>query len=163
MAKLGLNAKLYWRSAGSYESPTWTENTLISDLSQSAAWGEAEANARESRIEQAVKAMLGLEWTGKLKKKPLDATYEAFMNAFLSDEVLDLLILDGDKDVEGNRGWRIDAQIFDASEDQSMTNALYEDIRIKPIIITHAALAVKVAAGPLLTYSTPGVNGGTFA
>lgn len=163
MAKIGLNAKLYWRSAGSYGSPTWTEASLVSDLSVNVTWDEADASARESRIKQMVKTLLTLEFTGRLKKKPLDATYEAFMNAVLSDGVLDVLVMDGDKAVEGNRGWRCDAQVFSATEDQAMSNALFEDIVLKPSVETNPALAVKVDAGGVLTYSTPGTNGGTFA
>lgn len=163
MGLLGINAKLYWRSNGAYESPGWTENQLISDFTQDVKWGESEANARESRIEQALKAMLGLNWSGKMKKKPLDPTYEAFMNAILSDDILDLLILDGAKDVEGNRGWRVDSQIFDGTEDQGLKNTLYVGIVFKPILLLHPPLAVRVNSGGALTYSTPGVAGGTFA
>lgn len=163
MAKIGLNAKLYWRSAGSYASPTWTEATLISDLTVNPTWDEADASARESRIKQTVKTLLALEINGRLKTKPLDATWEAFMNAMLSDGTLDLLVLTGDKAVEGNRGWRADFQVFSGSQDQSMANALYEDLVLKPSVETNAVLAVKVAAGGVLTYSVPGENGGVFA
>lgn len=163
MAKLGMNAKLYWRSAGTYGSPTWTEVTLISDLSIDVTWDEADASARESRITQTVKTMLPLSFTARLKKKPLEATYEAFMNALLSDGSLDLLILDGDKATEGVRGWRCDCQVFAGSEDQAMGNVLFEDMTLKPSITDNLVYAVKVAGGGTLTYSTPGVTGGTFA
>ena len=163
MAKIGLNAKLYWRSAGTYGSPTWTEVTLLSDVTVSPTWEEADASARESRIKQVVKTMLALEVTGRMKKKIGDAAYLAFMNAMLSDGTLDLLVLDGDKAVEGNDGWRCDWQVFNANEDQSMSNALYIDVTLKPSITTNPALAVRVGPGGTLTYSTPGTNGGTFA
>lgn len=163
MAKLGMNAKLYWRSAGTYGAPTWTEASIISDVTIDVTWDEADASARESRITQVVKTMLPLSVTARLKKKPLDSTYEAFMNAIISDDALDLLILDGDMTVEGTRGWRADWQVFSGSEDQSMGNVLFEDMTLKPSITDNLVLAVKVAAGGVLTYSEPGVNGGTFA
>lgn len=163
MGLLGINAKLYYRSAGSYASPTFTENSLISDLSQSVAWDEADADARESRVHQKLKSMLGLEWTGKMKKKHGDSTYLAFMDALLSDGTLDLLILDGDKDIEGSDGWRIEGQVFSGTEDQGMGNALYIDIKIVPFVGDNPPLAVRVGAGPALTYATPGVDGSTFA
>lgn len=161
MGKLAINAKLY-RNTASYEAPSWSEVTLIGNLRQGTAWKEAPADARESRVEQVLKSMLGLEWTGQLKKKPGNANYEAFMDAALSEDALDLLILDGDKDTENVRGWRVDALIFDNSEDQALPNTLYQDLRIKPYVADHAALAVKVAAGPTLTYSAPGPDGGDF-
>jgi hypothetical protein len=162
MAKLGLNAKLY-RNTSTYEAPSWSEVTLISDLSVNPSWDEADASARESRVKQSVKTLMALEVSGRLKKKPLDGNYEAFMDALLSDDVLDLLVLDGDKDTEGNRGWRCDFQVFSANEDQGMGNALYEEISLKPSITDHAAKAARIGSGGSLTYSVPGEDGGTFA
>lgn len=159
---IGLNAKAY-RNTGSRESPTLSEMTLISDLSVNPAWDEADASARESRIKQSVKTLLMLDITGKMKKKPGDANYEALMDAMLSDGVLELFILDGDKDTVGVRGWRADFQVFSTNEDQSMTNVLFEEFSLKPSITSYAPRAVKVAAGPTLTYSIPGTSGGTFA
>jgi hypothetical protein len=162
MGKLGINAKAY-RNTGSYNAPVWSELTLISDLSVNPAWDEASADARESRIKQVRKTMMGLEVTGRMKKKPLDTNYEAFMNALNSDDVLDLLILDGPRETEGSRGYRFDAQVFGGTEDQAMGNVLYQDFAIKPSLETNPPKAVKVAAGGVLTYAIPGAAGGTFA
>lgn len=160
---LGILAKVY-RNTGSYGSPTWSECALFSDVNVSPAWDEGSADARESRIKQVRKTMLGLEVTGKMKKKIADANYEAFMNALLSDAVLDVLVLDGPKETEGVRGWRFDAQVFTGTEDQAMNvGALYVDLKLAPSLDTNAPLAVKVAAGPTLTFSTPGASGGSFA
>src|SRR4051812_29841402 len=108
---LGILAKVY-RNTGSYGSPTWSECALFSDVSVSPAWDEGSADARESRIKQVRKTMMGLDVTGKMKKKIDDANYEAFMNALLSDAVLDVLVLDASKETVGSRGWRFDAQVF---------------------------------------------------
>ena len=159
---IGLNAKAY-RNTGTYGSPTWSEMSLISDLSVNPTWDKADASARESRIKQTVKTLVSLEITGKMKKKLLDTNYDAFMNVMLSDATLDLLILDGDKDTVGVRGWRADFQIFSANEDQGMGNVLFADFSLEPSITENPPKAVLVAAGPTLTYSVPGTNGGTFA
>lgn len=163
MGKLGINAKVYYRSAGSHASPTFTAIGLFSDVAVNPTWDEGDASSRASRIKKAAKTQLGLEVTARLKKKPLDAAYEAVMNALVSDDVLDILILDGDSETVGNRGWRFDAQVFSANEDQAMANVLYEDIVLKPACTENEPKAVKVGAGPALTYSTPGVDGATFA
>lgn len=163
MAKLGLNAKLYWRSAGSYEAPTWTEVDILSDVSINQTWDEADASTRESRIRQTVKTLMALEISATMKKKPGDAAYAALMDAFLSDDTLDLLVLDGDKDTEGTRGWRADFLCFGGTEDQAMDNALFMELTFKPSIEDNPPKAVLVAAGPTLTYSEPGVDGGIFA
>lgn len=159
---IGLNAKAY-RNSGSYGSPTWLEMTLISDLSVNPSWEEADASARESRIKQTVKTLMALEISGKMKKKLGDDNYDALMNAMLSDDTLDLLILDGDRETEDVRGWRADFQVFSANEDQSMTNVLFEEFTLKPSITENPPKAVLVNSGGSLTFSIPGTDGGTFA
>ena len=162
MPLLGINAKCY-RNTSSYGAPNWSEITQISDLSINPTWDKGDASARESRIKQNVKTMMDLEITAKVKKRIGDANYEAIMDALVSDNVLDLLVLDASKETVGARGWRIDAQIFSATEDQAMGNVLYEDITISPSLESNPPKAVKVGAGPALTYSTPGANGASFS
>lgn len=155
MGMLGLNAKVYWRSGGTYGAPVWTDVNIFSDVSVNPAWDEASADARESRIKQVRKTLLGLEITGRMKKKIGNTAYDAFMNAMLSDEVLDIMVLDGSNTTDGVRGWRFDAQVFSATEDQAMGNVLYEEMILKPSLDTNAPLAVKVAGG-VPTYYAPG-------
>jgi hypothetical protein len=162
VAKLGINAKLY-RNTGTYGTPVLTEVALVSDGTLNMTWDEAEADARESRVHQVVKTMLGLDFTFRLKKKPLDANYEALMNLFLNDGSEDMWFLDGPENVEGTRGVRFDAQILSATEDQAMGNALYEDMIAKPLIGTNPVLAVKVGAAGVKTFSPFGDGGGVFA
>ena len=161
MPKLGINAKLY-RNTGSYEATSLSEVTLISDLAVNVTWDEAPADARESRVKQVVKTMLGLEITGRIKKKQTDANYLAFMSAMLSDDLLDLFVLDGAFDIVGVEGWRADFLVFSGSEDQAMANSLYVDFTLKPFIEDHEVKAIRVAAGPAFTYSIPGADGATF-
>lgn len=160
---LAINAKLYWRSAGSYGSPTFTEATIIENFAVNPSWDAGDANSRASRVKKSAKTLLGLEFTGRLLKKPGNTTYEAFMNALLSDDVLDVLIMDGDKETVNNRGWRVDVQVHQGNEDQGIGNVLYQDIILRPYPSDNEPKAVKVGAGPALTYSTPGAAGGTFA
>lgn len=159
---IGLNAKAY-RNTNTYESPTWSEMTLISDLTVNPSWDEADASARESRIKQTVKTLMNLDINGRMKKKLGDDNYDALMDAMLSDDVLDLLILDGDRETENVRGWRADFQVFSANEDQAMGNVLFEEFTLKPSITEHNPKAVLVNGSGDLTYSEPGENGGTFA
>lgn len=161
--KLGINCKAF-RNTATYEAPTWSEMTNISDLTIAQSWDTADANARESRIKQALKTLFDVSVTGKFKKRPLDANYEAIMDALIGDPgIIDLLVLDGPIDEEGVRGWRFDAQVTTGGEDQGLTVALYEDITFMPNLADHNPLAVRVDSGGGLTYSTPGVDGGTFA
>lgn len=162
MAKLGIKSVLY-RNTGTHGSPTWTAVTAIADLQQETTWDTADASSRASRIKKNAKTMLGLSWSGRLKKKPGDAGYEALMNALVSDEVLDLLILDGPATEVNSRGWRCDCQVTAANEDQAMANALYEDITITPCDSDNEPKAAKVGAGPAVQYATPGESSASYA
>lgn len=156
MAKLGIKAKAYYRSAGSYESPTWTEITLLSDFAVNPSWDEGEANDRGSRVKMSAKTLLGLEFSGKLKKKPGNAVYEAVMDALVGDDVLDLLVLDGDIEADGTRGWRVDCQVHQANEDQGLGTVMYEDITFKPYPSDNPPYAVKVGGTGDLNLTQPG-------
>lgn len=162
MGKLAINAKLY-RNTGTYGTPVLTEVPLVADGTLNIAWDEGEADARESRVHQVVKTLLALDFTFRLKKKPLDANYEALMNLVLNDSSEDMFFLDGPHDTEGTRGVRFDAQLFSASEDQSLPNVLYEDMVAKPAIGANPVLAVKIGAAGVKTYSPFGTGGGVFA
>jgi hypothetical protein len=163
MAKLGIKSKLYYRSAGDYANPTFTEINLISDLSVQPAWDKGDASSRGSRVKKSVKTMLGLSFSGKLKKKPNDAAYEAIMDALISDEVLDVMVLDGDSETDGTRGWRFDAQVFQGNEDQGLGAVICEDIEIEPTDSDNEPKAVLVSGTAGLTYSDIGGDAVAFA
>lgn len=126
---LGVNAKLLYRSTGSHESPTFTELD-VSDLSVDPVWDKGDASSRASRGKRSLKTMLGLTVTGKLKKRVNDAGYNEMMNAMVSDAVLDILVLDGDVDTDGARGWRFDAQVYKASDDQGLGTVGFIDFEL---------------------------------
>lgn len=146
MAKLGINAVVYHNS-GTYGTPVWDVISCVSDLAVNPAWDEADGSSRGSRVKASAKTQLGLEITGKLKVSDTDAGYEVFADALLSDEALDLMILNGDKTANGVRGWRGDFQVFSAVQDQAMANVLYDDIVLKPTVSDNPVKSVLVAAG----------------
>lgn len=160
---LGIKAKFY-RNTGSFDSPSWSECTLLSDCAVNPSWDSGDASDRGSRIKVEAKTQMGLEFPCKMRKVPGDANYEAFMNALLSDATLDLLVLDGAKETVGARGFRCDCQIFQGNEDQGLgVGALVVDLSIKPAPSGNPTRAVLIGAGPTITYSTPGASGASFA
>ena len=159
MAMLGANAKLYYRSGGDYDNPTWTEGDIVSDVDVKGTWDQAEANARYSRIKLSLKALLDLSVETKLLKRPGNAIYEFLMNAAINDDVNDFLVLDGPRTQDGVRGWRFDGQVFDVSENQALDNALYNNLMFKPSPSDNPPVAVKVIDSAL-AFSDPGPDGG---
>lgn len=160
---LGITAKAYYRSSGTYASPTWTELTLFADVSVNPTWDEADTSSRTSRVKTSLKTMLGVEITARMRKKMLNTQYTAMMNAVLSDDVVDFLILDGDRAVEGVRGWRFDGQVFQGNEGQGLADAQFVELVIRPADSDNLPRPVLVGAAGALTYSVPGPNGETFA
>ncbi len=158
---LGVNSKLYYNSA-TYGTPTWVEVSLIADLAVNPQWDERDVSSRGSRVKSMKKTMLGIEVTGTLKKKPGDTVYGKFVDALMSDDTLDVLVLDGPRDQNNVRGYRFDAQVHQGNDDQSLAGGGFLDIVLKPLQDTNPAKAVLVTGGAP-TYATPGADGDTYA
>lgn len=156
-AQLACLAKLYFRSGGTYESPTWLEADEVMNLTVTPAWDSADANSRAQRTKFSAKTILGLEISGSIKKKPGDDAYEMIMDALISDDVLDVLCLDGPIDQDGVRGWRADVQVHECPEDQSLGNVLYDDFVMKPYP-SQPLKAVQVLGTGSLEYTLPGAT-----
>lgn len=131
MSKLGILSKVY-RNTGTYGAPVWVEVTSISDLSVEANWDEGEASTRASRVKKTKKTMLDVPITGKIKVSDTDAAYIAFWNAAHSDDVLDLMILNGSSSTNGVRGYRGEFDVNTPKEDQGMGNVLFMEFSLKP-------------------------------
>jgi hypothetical protein len=159
---IGFYGKFYYRSSGDYSAPVWSEVAIIDRPQAKFEWDRAEAPTRLTRVKTAVKSMSGFEFTFRLLRRPGNAYYEALVNASLTDEVLDVLILNGDRTADGTRGFRFDGQVFHASEDQALSEVMYHDMLILPTPSDHPFLAVLVQSGEL-TYHPPGGDSVDFS
>ena len=131
-AKIAIKAKLY-RNTGTYGSPTWTELTCISDCSLEAAWDEGEASTRETRMKLALKTMLALGVTCKLRASDSgDAGYTAIIAASVADTQIDILILNGSSTSSSATGFRFTSQVFSANEDQGLGQVVFDEVKFKP-------------------------------
>lgn len=148
--KLGVNSKMYLNTDGPNAGPSWSEVDKVSDLDVDPQWKEGDASVRDSRVEKSVKTLVGLVITGKIRVSDDDPLYIAFWEAAHSDEVLDLMILNGKKDVNGVRGYRIHCQVHGGKEDQAMPNVLFMEFTLKPTI--GEAKKVVIAAGNPVEY-----------
>lgn len=131
-AKLGLKCVAYLNSA-SYATPTWTAVVAVSDWKVSAPWDEGDASTRESRLKLALKTLLGLEISGKLRNSNSgDNNYTTIMAALVTDAQLDMMILNGNENTNGVSGFRASFQVFDGSEDQGLGAVVFDEIKLKP-------------------------------
>lgn len=149
--KLGVNCKAY-RNTGTYGSPTWNEFTEFGDFSVSLDWDTQDVLRRGQRVKQKVKTLLSLEVKAKHlaidKPASSDTTdYTALMDAMLSDTAVDVMILNGDIATSGVRGFRFDAQVSGASEDQGPGAVLMDDITLTPTPTGNDPKAVLIVSG----------------
>ncbi len=150
--KIGILARAY-RNTGSYNSPAWTAMNGFSDLSVNPAWDKADASTRESRVKGGLKTMVDIAITGKYRVSNTDGNYLALFGAANDDTVLDLLILNGPLDQEGVRGYRMDAQVYSANEDQGLGVALYDEFSFSPYIFDNPPKLAVVGSGGAITYT----------
>jgi hypothetical protein len=131
-AKIGILAVAYLNT-GSYSTPTWVAVTSISDWKVGAKWDEGEASTRLSRMKLAIKTMVGIEISGKLRAANSgDATYTTIRAALVTDAQLDMMILDGPSGTNGVNGFRADFQVFDGSQDQGLNAVVFDEVTFKP-------------------------------
>lgn len=141
----GIDCVLYLNT-GSYDTPTWVEADCIRDFKQSLSWNKGAAGTRKSRVNKSVKTTLDLSWSGSFENDG-SAAAGVLKAAILSDDVLDLLILDGPNDENGREGFRVDCQVFKADTDQGREALLYPEIDIEPTVSGHEPKAVVVSGG----------------
>lgn len=149
--RLGRDAVFYLNTA-TFGSPTWTAIPQISDLAVTAEWDEVEASTRESKMKLKAKTLLGAEVGAKLKAVPGDTNLGTIIAALFSDAVVDIMVLNGAKDSNGCYGFRFEAQVHSANEDQGLGAAIFDDIKFKPYPTTNAKHSVLVTTGaPVFT------------
>jgi len=155
-ARLGIESVLYL-NGGTYGSPTWGALTFINDLTVNNQWDKADANSRASRIKQAVKTLLGLSWTGTiLVPGETNADYTTIIDAMNSDDILDIMVLNGPNTENGVRGYRCDVQVTNATEDQGSGAVLYDQIEFMPTPSANPPKSVLVTSGAPVFSALPG-------
>lgn len=148
-AKLAIDGVVLIRTAGNYATPTWTELDLARDVQVAPTWDKADAFSRQSRAKAYAKTLVEIGFTASVKCSDSDNTYAAIMDAFADPTaVLDVLMLDGPSTSNGAEGFRFDAGIFGASQDQSISNVLYRDFDFSPSAFgTNPPSRAKVVSG----------------
>lgn len=161
----GIDAKLYYNSA-SYGSPTWVEVDCVENCQLNFAFDEGAADDRSDPAHRMVKTQFTLEVTGNAKKRIGNTAWEYLADLLISSAVGDFLVLDGPRTTVGQRGFRFDGQLFTGNEDQSLNvGAILSAFTLKPTDSPddNMVKAVKVGAGPALTYSAIGGSSASFA
>lgn len=151
-ASLGRNAKAYLNT-GTHGVPTWAEIPQVSDLTAAGAWDTAEASTRESAVKMAVKTLVDLSVSGKLKFVAGDTNQATIIEAFYNPATtIDVMILNGASNTNGTYGVRYDCQVTSKDEDQGLGVAIFDGFKLMPTPSANLPSWVKVTAGaPVFT------------
>lgn len=128
---VGIKGKLYYNSA-TFGSPTWVEHTLIRDLNRNFKADLADVVTRASRAKRAVPTTFDLSITGTLLAQVDSTIYLAQRTAFLAGTVFDIMCLTGARTNNGEEGFRYEAVVGDASQDQGSGNPMYDSFEFRP-------------------------------
>jgi hypothetical protein len=121
------------RNTGSYGSPTWTEMTLVKDVTDNSKWDMGDASIRATRVKLYAKTQVDLPQTINMRADDADTAYVAMFDAWASaTTVVDLLILDGDIATEGAMGVRGEFLVTNRPQNQEIGGVIYTAFDLLP-------------------------------
>lgn len=151
--QIGILSKLYYRSSGSFGSPTWTAISLIRDITQNSKWDIAEVVTRASRAKKGAPTLYDMSISGSIKAVVDDTAYLVVRAAFLAGTVLDIMCLTGASNNDGEVGVRYESVVEDMTQDQGSGSVLYDTFTLRPhAASTNVVQTVVVSSGaPVFT------------
>jgi predicted secreted protein len=126
--KLGMEAKLYYKTGGQSGGGSWTELANTRDVTLNLETGEADVTTRANGGWRAT--------VGTLKEASVefemvwdtaDAGFTAIKNAFFNNEMIGLRVLDSD----GGQGLQADFSITNFSRNEALEEAIIVNVTAK--------------------------------
>lgn len=111
----GRKARAYYNS-GTFGSPVWVELTHAKDVETPFDKAKISISDRASVWDKVAPGQKS--GSAKLtyrKRRGTDAAFDALLDSYVDDVILDLLILDGAVDETGAMGWRFPAMVHEFS------------------------------------------------
>lgn len=128
--KLGMEAKLYYKTGGQGGAGSWVELTNVKDVTLSLEAGEADVTTRGNNGWRATVATLKeatVEW--EMVWDTTDTGFTAIKDAFLGNEMIGLQILDAETGT--GEGLQADFMITNFSRNESLEEALTVSVSAK--------------------------------
>jgi len=130
-AKTGLEAKLYYKRGGVAALGDWTELTIVRDNSLNLEKGEADVTTRGSNGWRAtIGALKDATVEFEIVADTDDDGYDALQDAFLSDSIIGLAIMDGD--IATGTGLQADFAILKFSRNEPLEEGVTVSVTAKP-------------------------------
>ncbi|MBX3397487.1 MAG: hypothetical protein KF873_01990 [Gemmataceae bacterium] len=152
--RYGWKAKGYYRSAGTFESPTMTEISVIGNLKVSPKYSGQTIPTREGKGMQLDEpTFLGIEVSGFIRDDENDAAFLAFDAAFHAKTELDMAFLNGGITEAGSRGYRLGMKLHEWEQQQDNEGVLGYQFVLKPCISDNVKQRAVVSAEGVVAYS----------
>ena len=135
--KLGMQAKLYFKTGGVGGGGAWTEMTNVKDVTLNLEAGEADVTTRANNGWRATIATLrdgSVEW--EMVWDTADAGFTAIKNAYFKGAIIGLSVMDGD--IASGQGLQADFSITNFSRSEPLEEAMTVSVTAKPTYSTSA-------------------------
>lgn len=135
--KLGMQAKLYFKTGGVGGGGAWTEMTNVKDVTLNLEAGEADVTTRANNGWRATIATLrdgSVEW--EMVWDTADAGFTAIKNAYFNGAIIGLSVMDGD--IASGQGLQADFSITNFSRSEPLEEAMTVSVTAKPTYSTSA-------------------------
>ncbi len=128
------NAKIYYRSAGTYASPTWSEITLAKDVTLNLEKSDVDVTTRGSGgFTEYADGLIDASVEFSMLYDTADSAFSAFESAFFNKTSVDMAIMDGDVSTTGSEGLRAIMMVGSFTRNETLGEALMVDISLKPV------------------------------
>lgn len=144
--KLGMNAKLYYKTSGVGGSGDWTELTNVKDVTLNLEKGEADVTTRGN---SGWRATVGTLKEGSLEFEMIwdteDAGFTAIKESYFNNTPIGFAAMDGDIETTGSQGLQADFAITNFSRSEPLEEAVTVSVTAKPTYSSTAPQWVTVS------------------
>jgi len=131
-AILGMNGKLY-RNTGVWATPVWAEVKNVTSVTLNLEKSEADVTTRKNK---GWRAMIGALKEGSVDFEMIwdtsDDDFQAFVDAWLNDTIIDVAVMDGDIISAGSEGLRAEMAVITVTRQEPLEEAMKATVNIKP-------------------------------
>lgn len=134
--KLGLDGKAYVSTTTHDDggSITWSEFDLIESIEHEHSKAEATARNRSSKYGKTAGGTRTVSYTLTATYDASDAVITLLQNAFYSDTVIALAVMDGDITTSGEKGFYMDVEVVSAPKPEELDEIDSIQFKVVPAI-----------------------------
>jgi len=131
-AVLGMFGKLY-RNTGTWAVPIWDEVENVTNVTLNLEKSEADVTTRKN---DGWRAMIGALKEGSVDFEMIwdtsDDDFQAIIDSWLNDTVIDVAVMDGDITTTGSEGLRAEMSVITVTRQEPLEEAMKAVVNIKP-------------------------------